>query len=120
MSRRLTQLGKWLRAFRIDNDLLLKDMANDLELSPAHLSGIETGRKPVPRRFGRRVIDTYDLNANETEELLSAIDRSSEDFKIRAVEPDRRDVAAVLARRFNELSAEDVEEFRNLLARRFS
>ena len=120
MSRILTPLGKWLRAFRIDNDLLLKDMAETLGLSSAHLSGIETGRKPVPHNFMNRVLEAFDLDEDQEGKFETAIDESREDFKLRAVVPDRRDVAAVLARRFNDLSEEDIEEFRNLLSRRFS
>ncbi len=33
----LSELGKFLRKFRIDNGLLLKDMADTLSISPAYL-----------------------------------------------------------------------------------
>lgn len=120
MSRILTPLGKWLRAFRIGNDLLLKDMAEDLEISSAHLSGIETGRKPVPRNFMTLFLATYELDDEAEAEFEAAIDESVEDFRLRKVAPDRRDVAAVLARRFNDLSEEDIEQFRSLLSRSFT
>ena len=41
----LTEFGKALRRIRLDNDELLKDMADKLKVSSAYLSAVENGKK---------------------------------------------------------------------------
>ena len=45
------QLGKELKKLRIDLGVTLMGMSELVELSPAFLSAIETGRKRVPDDF---------------------------------------------------------------------
>ncbi len=47
----LDKFGKLVRDIRITRSLLLYDMAKTLDISPAELSAIECGRKPVPDWF---------------------------------------------------------------------
>lgn len=47
----LDQFGKLVRDIRITRSLLLYDMAKALDISPAELSAIETGKNPVPDWF---------------------------------------------------------------------
>jgi transcriptional regulator with XRE-family HTH domain len=51
----LTELGKFLRKVRIDRNLLLKDMALGLEVSPAYLSTVETGKKTFSDDFVQKI-----------------------------------------------------------------
>lgn len=44
----LDDFGRTVRNIRLVRALLLYDMAKDLDISPAELSAIECGRKPVP------------------------------------------------------------------------
>lgn len=44
----LTGIGKFLRKLRIDNEEILKDMADALGVSSAFLSAVENGRKKMP------------------------------------------------------------------------
>lgn len=117
MPRQITALGKWLRSFRTEHDMRLKDMADKLELSSAHLSGIETGRKPVPTTLASKLKDAFRLDASSIHALKDAVDLSVEQFKLNDVRYDRRDVAAALARRFNDLSPDEIETFRDILNR---
>ncbi|MBR9900803.1 MAG: helix-turn-helix transcriptional regulator [Rhodospirillales bacterium] len=115
MPNQLTALGKWLRTFRLERDMRLKDMADKINLSSAHLSGIETGRKPVPSTLFEKIVKTYKIAGDNSKSLKEAIDQSIDVFKLSSVRTDRRDVAAALARRFNELSPEDIKHFREIL-----
>jgi hypothetical protein len=45
------KFGKLVRDIRITRSLLLYDMAKTLDISPAELSAIECGKKPVPDWF---------------------------------------------------------------------
>ncbi len=47
----LDKFGKLVRDIRITRSLLLYDMAKTLDISPAELSAIECGRKPIPDWF---------------------------------------------------------------------
>ena len=47
----LDAFGRMVRNIRLVRALLLYDMAKDLDISPAELSAIECGRKPVPDWF---------------------------------------------------------------------
>ena len=47
----LDDFGRTVRNIRLVRALLLYDMAKDLDISPAELSAIECGRKPVPDWF---------------------------------------------------------------------
>lgn len=47
----LDKFGRLVRDIRITRSLLLYDMAKTLDISPAELSAIECGKKPVPDWF---------------------------------------------------------------------
>lgn len=47
----LDKFWKLVRDIRITRSLLLYDMAKTLDISPAELSAIECGKKPVPDWF---------------------------------------------------------------------
>ena len=47
----LDAFGRMVRDIRLVRAMLLYDMAKDLDISPAELSAIECGRKPVPDWF---------------------------------------------------------------------
>ncbi|MEY4481816.1 MAG: hypothetical protein RIQ84_978 [Pseudomonadota bacterium] len=51
----LTDFGLAVRKARLDVQSTLADMANQLEVTPAFLSAIETGRKKVPLDFVAKV-----------------------------------------------------------------
>lgn len=50
-----------LRDIRLTRSLLLYDMANDLGMSSAELSAIETGKKPVPAWLFRKLEELYGI-----------------------------------------------------------
>ncbi|WP_204791923.1 helix-turn-helix transcriptional regulator [Oscillibacter sp. CU971] len=57
----LDKFGKLVRDIRITRSLLLLDMAKELDISPAELSAIECGRKPVPDWFIPALEKHYDI-----------------------------------------------------------
>jgi transcriptional regulator with XRE-family HTH domain len=117
----LTPFGKELRKVRIDRGLLLKDMADRLELSSAFMSAVETGRKEIPRDLLERIIDAYELTTDEVERLSHAAVMTARVQKIRLpsnASDASREVAAMLARRFPTLTDEQTREIREILERR--
>ena len=61
--------GKFCRKLRIDKDELLYDMAGKLGVSSAFLSKVENGRKKPPKEWREILIDSYELNAKQVQEL---------------------------------------------------
>jgi len=115
---KLTPFGKMVRKLRIDHSLLLKEMADAVGMSSAWLSGVETGRKPIPAGLVEKVASFLDLDRVQRAELSEAAENSRKDQSIKNVAIDRRDVAAALARRFNELDEDDLAKLRGLLSKK--
>ena len=114
----LTPFGRLVRKHRIDQGMLLKEMADALGMASSWLSAIETGRKPISKNLPQRVAEVLGLDMEESAALLEAAEQSVATHTIRDVASERRDVAAALARRFNELSEDEIKDIRELLMRR--
>lgn len=101
----LTALGKALRKLRIDQGLLLKDMAEAIGVSSAFLSAVETGRKKVPGNFVDRICDAYNLGFDERFELEEAVEKAQKEVSINlvGVSPESRGLALAFAKRFESL-----------------
>ena len=55
----LNKFGQFIRKYRIDNALLLKNMAETLKIGSAYLSGMETGSKPIPSDMVEKISNAY-------------------------------------------------------------
>ena len=64
-----TTYGKVLRRIRIDRDELLKNMAENLKMTSAYLSSIENGKRQIPNNMTRSIVDIYELDKNQMDEL---------------------------------------------------
>ncbi|MBP2301418.1 helix-turn-helix domain-containing protein [Azospirillum picis] len=107
----LTPFGKALRKLRIDRSLLLADMAEELEVSAAFLSGIETGKKSIPGNLITKLVSIYRLSDEEINSLQDAADASARTITLRPTSTEQSRFMTALARRFNEL---DENEFARL------
>jgi transcriptional regulator with XRE-family HTH domain len=73
----MTPFGQRLRALRAERGLTLKQMAADLDVSPAYLSALEHGHRGRPnRRFVHRVCQALNIIWDEAEELQRLADLS--------------------------------------------
>lgn len=115
----LTAFGKLLRKIRIDRSLLLKDMADMLQVSAAYLSAVETGKKPVNDAFVERVAGALGYRQGSTEyvELKVAALSSRDQIALDTahVSPAHRDVAVAFARKFENLDQAALDRLRELL-----
>lgn len=113
----MTEFGKSLRKIRIDNGERLFDMAKKLGVSSAFLSAVENGKKSVPIDWVRILSQKYALSEAAVIKLQHEADESLMSVKINleGSSPERRSLAAGFARRFNDFSDDDFEEFRKLL-----
>lgn len=74
----LDAFGRMVRNIRLVRALLLYDMAKDLDISPAELSAIECGRKPVPDWFVSRLQEKYDIGDMRTQSLIKFMKERSD------------------------------------------
>jgi len=114
----LTPLGRALRRLRLDRNMLLKDMADGIGVSPSFLSAVENGRKPLPVGLLLKIRNWAGLTEDEMHGLKRAADESTREVKIRA--PDNlstrdREALAILARKFGELDEEKRRLIRAML-----
>jgi transcriptional regulator with XRE-family HTH domain len=117
----INAFGKEARKLRIDHDLLLKDVADRLRVTPTFLSAVEAGRKPIPPGFVARVADAMGLQTDERERLQKAADQSAREQRITFTSGDSmiaRETVSMLARNYETLTEDDFKEIRAVMERR--
>ena len=112
-----TELGKFLRKLRIDNDELLKHMADRLGLASSTLSSIEAGRRKPPKGFTEKVAAEYRLDAHQVEELDRAAAQSQDEVAVHiaGLSQEDRKLAVAFARKFADLSDDQKASIREVL-----
>lgn len=111
----LTEFGKFLRKLRIDNDERILDMAKKIGKSPAFISAIEHGSKPLPDAFDDLIIEAYGLDAVQAQAIRQAYARSKTSFRLEPNTDIGKDVASLLAQRINSLSPSQLKEIQAIL-----
>ncbi len=114
---RVTVFGKFCRKLRVDNEIIMRDMAMELKVSTAFLSSVETGKKEVPGNWAEKLIDAYNLKEDESQCLFDAIEKSKNEIKIKLSESNEqdRDLAIMFVRKFTSLNEERKKEIYDLL-----
>lgn len=114
---KVTEIGKFLRKLRIEEDMLLKDMAEKLEISSALLSGIELGKKAISDSVLKKISKAFNLSSEQIAELEQAASVSQPQVKIDLVgkSADEREMVVSFARKYESLSAEQKEQLKKLL-----
>lgn len=66
MRNNVTELGKYLRKLRVDNDENLEVMGNKIGLARSYLSAVELGKKAPSNKMFLRLLEEYPtINRNE-------------------------------------------------------
>jgi HTH-type transcriptional regulator, competence development regulator len=113
----LTDLGKELRRLRIQREMTLRAMASMLNLSPAFVSAVETGKKSVPEQFVTDVVRVLRLSGAEKQLLEAVIGRARSSVTVKLKEKDTATVQLALsfARRFPELTEDQKRLIQEIL-----
>lgn len=111
----LTRFGKQLRKLRIDRGEKLKDMADRLGVTRAYLSAVENGKRTVPDAWVYEIIESYDLNNSEAQELQRAAYENKSDLTIDLSNTENAEVALSFARKFRQLTLEQADELQKML-----
>ena len=114
----MTPFGKFMRNFRLDRGLLLKDSADLLGVTSAYLSALEYGKKGAPGdALVDRIVSVFKLNPVQAKDLKESVRDSSTRFEVPAKSiPDAFATANLFARRISRLSEEQLRQIRNVLA----
>jgi len=102
----LTPFGRWVRAFRKERKITLREMARTIGKTPSYLSAIELGRKSVPDSIFEVLDEFYDLTGEMRHELRSTIGDSKIAAAVkfdRHLDADDRHLATMFARTFEKL-----------------
>lgn len=112
----ITELGKFLRKLRIDNTEILKTMADRLGVSPSFLSAVENGKKKMPINWKEIIINSYNFNADKTEEFEKAIIKTEKEITIgiNKLSEERQNLAISFARKLDTLSNADIETIKKI------
>ncbi|AMR64856.1 helix-turn-helix domain-containing protein [Aquipseudomonas alcaligenes] len=115
----LTEIGKFLRKARIDHGWILKDMADGIGISAAHLSTIETGKRQLTPDLLERLANFlgYRRGSAELSELEHAALRTRGQLEIetRGLSSKHQEAALAFSRQFNEMNSADLDRLLQVL-----
>jgi transcriptional regulator with XRE-family HTH domain len=114
----MTPFGAKLRTMRKERGVLLKDMAEEIGVSPTYLSALEHGRRGRPNWvFVQRVIAYFNVIWDDAEELMRLADLSHPRISIltAGLSPEATALANRLAKRIGQLDQPSIEALHQVL-----
>ena len=113
----ITEYGKFIRIYRLQHGLLLKDMSDKLNVPSSYLSAMEMGRKTITNDFISKLISTYTFTNDEEATLRQAIANSAMLVKVdlQTATQQQRNAAVSFARKFNDLDSSTIDKILELL-----
>lgn len=115
-----TEIAKFLRKLRIDNDQSLGDMADKINLSAAYLSAIENDKRTAPEEMKENLFKVYDLSEEKKLEFARLVAESRKKVEIglkdiqQDILPEYVDTAVMFAHDLSQMNRKqlaDVKEF---------
>lgn len=108
MKTKLSTLGIYLRKQRLDLQMSLKQMADDINISSAMLSSIETGKREIKEDVAESLVQLLRLNGEQDKSFWLAVTKSREEvvMNLKEVDDDLKYNGVFLARNLNVLSEE--------------
>lgn len=111
----LTPFGKALRVFRVKNSELLKDMATQLDVTPAYLSAVENGKKDPTDELMARLYKSYNFTPEQKEELEDARAKTQKFIKLSFDTDEDGELGLLFARKLGSLSDTQRLDIRQIL-----
>ena len=111
---KITEFGKVVRKARLDAEISLLQMANELDVSSAFLSGMETGRKKITGEWVGKIKGFFEGHGIAAPNLAEAADVSNKSVSLEGLNPAHQMLIAGFAR--TSLSSEEMENLKALLA----
>lgn len=101
---KLTPFGEAARILRIRLDMSLKEMAEAMDISSSHLSGLEYGEKKLSQKHIDAALAFFKGKATPADivNLRNAGEKSKSTINTESLAPDARGLVAAFARRLQE------------------
>lgn len=113
---KLTDFGKFIRKYRIDKGLVLKQMADALGVSSAFLSGVETGSKPLPINIEKKIATLFPFTNEEKQCLYQSADKTRKQVTIPIPENSLdQGIVGAFCRNFENLTEDQKRKINQLL-----
>lgn len=114
----MTPFGKYMRNLRLDKGMMLKECAEQLEVTSAYLSALEHGKKGLPNaKFLERIVIAMKLDSAQEAALRDSVKDSDTRFEISAkATPMAFETANAFARRLPSLSELQLLRIKDILA----
>ena len=111
----LTPFGKALRVLRLNSGELLKDMAQNLGVTPSYLSAVENGKKEPTQEIMDRLHNSYALGEKEWEMLEEAKVKTIKQLQINFQKEEDEELGLLFARKLSTLSYSQRDRIRDIL-----
>lgn len=110
---KLSRFGIFCRKLRLENRELLYDMAKKLDVSSAFLSKVENGKGKPPAEWRKRLIDLYQLDEKEIEELDASLFEANnrKSIDISGFSDENKELMWSFARKLDRLDHETLKKF---------
>ena len=69
----ITEFGKIMRKYRVDHDMIMKDMSMKIGVSLSKLSGTENGRYRLTKDYVYSVLDAYQFTEDEVKRIIACL-----------------------------------------------
>ncbi|WP_374340252.1 helix-turn-helix domain-containing protein [Methyloversatilis sp.] len=110
---KITEFGKAVRKARLDAEISLAQMAEALGVSPAFLSGMETGRKKIASDWVAKIQSFLDDRGVRVEGLAVKADVSNQTVSLEGLSPAHQMLVAGFAR--TSLTSDEMDNLKKLL-----
>ena len=94
----LTEFGKAIRKARLELDITLGAMSEDLGVTPPFLSGLETGRKKIPSEWVSSIQMYFLQKGINLRELGTLADIANKSVSLEGLDPKQQMLVAGFAR----------------------
>lgn len=111
----VTVFGKFLRKLRVDNVLLLRDMAVSLGVSPAQLSAMELGNRTIQGNLAIKIAEEYKLGNVEKIHSLISLSQPSIKINLKGVTEEQRKTMVMFVRAFSEMTDARLKKIQELV-----
>ena len=117
----MTEIAKFLRKLRIDNEQSLGDMADKLGLSAAYLSAIENDKRTAPEDMKDKLFEKYSLSENQKLDFARLVAESRNKVEIglagiqKEILPEYVDTAVMFAHDLSQMNRKQLAEIKDFL-----
>ncbi|WP_028773700.1 helix-turn-helix domain-containing protein [Shewanella waksmanii] len=111
----VTAFGKFLRKLRVEKELVLREMAESLDISSAQLSAMELGKRTIQPTLAKKIVDIYGVSSVQEVEQLIYISQPAIKTDLTSGNGKQRETMIMFARAFDELSDEQLKSVQDII-----